>query len=226
VLGTGTGLLIDRHRLFPEITADLRTGIGERRRFTLPDGSSIILNACSAVDVNFSDTHRTVRLRSGELIAVVAPNPSRPFTVRTDHGEVRALGTRFLVHQEADRSLAVVLEHAVTVDTAGGRQMPLHEGEGAWFDQERIGPVRTGLVNKAAWLNGMLSVRDESLGEVIAAVRPYRAGFIRLAPAAAQLRVLGAFSLDDTDRLLESLAQTLPIRITTYSRWLVVIDRA
>lgn len=225
-VGVGTGLLIEGHGGLPGVAADLRTGTGERRGFTLPDGSRLVLNARSAADVEYTEARRMVRVRAGELIATVAPDSTRPFAVRTDHGEVRALGTRFLVRQDEGRSLAVVLEHSVTVTTAGGAEATLHEGEGAWFDREQPGLARSDLGGKAAWLNGMLSARDEPLGEVVAALRPYRAGYIRVTPEAARLRVLGAFPLADTDKVLESLAQTLPVRISFYGPWLVIIERS
>ncbi|MNT77877.1 fec operon regulator FecR [compost metagenome] len=70
----------------------------------------------------------------------------------------------------------------------------------------------------------MLVVHDEPLGAVVDALRPYRRGFIRITPAAARLRVLGAFPLDDTDRTLESLRQTLPIEVSAPGGWMVNID--
>lgn len=225
-VGVGTGLLIEGQRWLPGFTADLRTGTGERRTFTLPDGSSIVLNARSAADVEYTDVSRIIRLRTGELIASAAPDSTRPFTVQTVHGEVRALGTRFLVRQDEARSLAIVLEHSVAIRTAGGYGMTLQEGEGTWFDRVKADSARTDLAGKASWVNGMLSARDESLGEVIAALRAYRTGVIRVSPEAARLRVLGGFPLDDTDKVLESLAQTLPIRISFYGPWLVLIEKS
>ena len=60
---------------------------------------------------------------------------------------------------------------------------------------------------------------------VVAALRAYRRGMLRVSPAAAQLRVLGTFPLDDTDLALKALADTLPITVDRYrSGWMVVID--
>jgi transmembrane sensor len=59
---------------------------------------------------------------------------------------------------------------------------------------------------------------------VVDALRPYRRGIIRITPAAARLRVLGAFPLDDTSRALESLRQTLPIDVSSLGGWFVSID--
>lgn len=220
------GLLATRQGEMRALVADLRTGTGERQTFSLPDGSIVTLNACSSADVQFDGMVRVIRLRKGELVASVTPDATRPFEVRTDFGTVRALGTRFLVRQQDERSFALVLEHTVKVDTDSGMSRVLGEGESVWFDRAAIDQVQVGLTGKAAWLQGMLTVDDEPLDAVIDAIRPYRHGFIRISPEAARLRVLGAFPLDDTDRLLESLVQTLPIRIDFYSRWLVVIDVA
>ena len=208
------------------LVADLRTGTGERRTFDLPDGSTVMLNACSSADVNFDGTSRVIRLHKGELIVTVKPDTDRPFVVQTDCGTVRALGTRFLVRQEDDRSFALVFEHTVEVATRNSHSdsRVLHEGDAVWFDRDDIGVVQAGLEGKAAWVGGMLSANDEALGDVIAALRPYRNGFVQVSAAAAQLRVLGAFPLDDTNRVLESLVQTLPIRLVKYSDWLVLID--
>lgn len=210
------------------LVADLRTGTGERKTFDLPDGSTLVLNACSAADLEFDGTSRVVRLRKGELIATVKTDTNRPFVVHTDCGTVRALGTRFLLRQDEERSFALVLEHTVEVVAGSSHNSSrvLREGDAVWFDRNEIGSVQAGMEGKAAWVGGMLSANDEPLGDVIAALRPYRNGFVRVSPAAAQLRVLGAFPLDDTNRLLESLVQTLPIRITRYSDWLVLIDTA
>jgi transmembrane sensor len=66
----------------------------------------------------------------------------------------------------------------------------------------------------------------QPLSEVVQALRPYRHGFIRISPAAARLQVLGAFPLDDSDRVLDALEQTLPIRVTRHGGWLVSIEAA
>ncbi|WP_083664351.1 FecR domain-containing protein [Herminiimonas arsenitoxidans] len=226
---SAVGVVAVKNGSVSTLVADLRTGTGERKTFNLPDGSTVMLNACSAADVDFDGVARVVRLRKGELVASVKTD-ARPFIVQTDCGMVRALGTRFLVRQEADRSFALVLEHTVGIttrnDTGNGNSHVLREGEAVWFDRDGIGAVQAGLEGKAAWMDGMLSVNDESLEDVIAALRPYRTGFVRVSPAAAQLRVLGAFPLDNTNQVLESLVQTLPIRITRYSDLFVLIDVA
>jgi transmembrane sensor len=47
-----------------------------------------------------------------------------------------------------------------------------------------------------------------------------------MSPQAARLRVTGLFPLDDGDRALEALGNTLPIRLQRLGRWYVMIDLA
>ncbi|OZI30940.1 hypothetical protein CAL29_23565 [Bordetella genomosp. 10] len=222
-LAAGTGWLLQRQGALPAMMADLRTGTGERRSFTLEDGSQVVLNACSAVDIDFSSQQRLLRLRAGALIATVMPDPARPFVVASAEGAVRALGTRFLVSQETGRTQVAVLEHSVRLSTRAGAEETLREGEEAWFDATAISPPTQARRDAAAWEHGMLVARDEPLDGVIDALRPYYRGFIRVAPDAARLRVLGAFPLDRPERAIESLAQTLPIHVARYGDWLVWI---
>jgi len=223
-IASGSALIADRITPLGQLTADLHTGTGERRRVALRDGSDVLLNARSAVDVAFDDSTRVLRLRAGALIATVAPDVRRPFLVQTMHGEARALGTRFLTTLRDDHTQVVVLEHRVEIATRSGQRTTLQAGEGASFTTERIsamgGPVR----QAAVWSDGMLAVEDSPLSEVVEDLRPYHRGFIRLSAAAARLRVFGVFPLSDTEQIWQALAHTLPVRVQRYGGWMITID--
>ncbi|ENO90663.1 FecR family protein [Thauera linaloolentis] len=229
-IGAGTALLAQRHTPLTSLTADLRTATAERRRHTLEDGSVLTLNARSAADIDYRADARHIHLRQGALIADVAGGPpqaaARPFIVHTRNGSVRALGTRFLVHQQDGRSFVSVLRHHVELRTPRGSPATLAQGQAAWIDAAGIiTPAAAPALSASAWERGLLEVHDAPLVEVIEQLRPYRHGFIRLAPGAAHLRVFGTYSLDDTDQALASLAQTLPITIATHGGgWLVRIE--
>lgn len=219
----GVAALVDRQVPLRTLTADLRTSTSERRAYTLSDGSELTLNARSAVDVDFSEGERRIRLRAGAVYARVAPDAARPFIVSTAEGEVQALGTVFSVTRGDEACTASVIEHSVQV-RAGGQRRVVQAGEGVRFDAHGLGQPDAALADAAAWHGGMLVVHDEPLGSVIDALRAYRRGVIRISPSAARLRVLGAFPLDDTHRTLESLRQTLPIDIHALGGWFVSID--
>lgn len=227
-VAVGTGWLADRHQPITQWSADLHTGTGERRDFTLPDGSRITLDARSAVDLDFGPGRRSVRLRQGALLAEAAAQTHQgpAFAVYTPHGQVRALGTRFTVRVQDSASLVGMLEHSVEITTTGGQQRQLHEGHSARFstteiaDADSLSPDTT-----AAWQHGMLQAHDLPLADVVQALRAYRTGVLRISPRAAALRVYGNYALDDSDRALTALAETLPIRVhRALSGWLVVIE--
>lgn len=231
-VSVGAALLADRHAPVGQWRADLRTGTGERRDVTLPDGSRLKLDARSAADLDFADGRRQVTLRQGALVANAAPAArahgrpdAAPFIVRTPHGQVRALGTRFVVRLEPEHTLVGMLEHAVEITTQDGQRQTLHEGRSARFGSAGIEAATESPATASAWQRGMLEAHDQSLGDVVQALRTYRTGFIRVAPRAAALRVYGTYALDDTDRALAALAETLPVTVRIYQRgWLVVIE--
>ncbi|WP_095195207.1 FecR domain-containing protein [Pseudomonas sp. Irchel 3A7] len=220
----GGGLWLGaRSPLGDSLFADLHTGRGQRKEFNLADGSRLSLNADSAVDLQFDDQQRLIILRHGELVIQVAADPQRPLRVRTAQGEVRALGTRFLVAQEQDASRVVVLEHSVQASLFDGTRRNVREGESALLYARRIEPVAGDQRYRADWLSGRLNVLDEPLEKVVNALRPYSRGFVRVSPEIRDLRVQGVFPLNEPDRAFNALAETLPIRVDHYSPWLTLI---
>lgn len=229
----GAGYLAHRSQPLGELLADLHTGTAETRHTLLPDGSGLNLNARSAADLRFDHGQRLVMLRAGELLVQVARDavadrssglPARPFVVQTRHGTAQAMGTRYLVRQEADRSLVVVLEHSVALQTGDGVQRVLREGQAAWMDGQRIEMAQQRMAHHASWTEGVLDVRDEPLGDVVAALGAWRKGLVRVSPAAARLRVFGVFRLNDTGQALQALVDTQPITVTHYGPMLTLID--
>lgn len=204
--------------------ADLRTRTGERRTLALADGSRVVLNADSAADFDMSAGQRLLRLYRGSLVVQVAPDAARPFIVRSAQGDARALGTRFLVEQLSDSTRVVVLEHAVRVSLPAGPSLDLAQGQAALLHAQRIEPLAAGQSYRADWVEGRLSVLDEPLWALIDALRPYKTGFIRVSPQVRDLRVQGVFPLDDSERTLAALAETLPVRIQRYGPWLTLIE--
>lgn len=227
-LGVGTAWLARQIGALPDMVADLHTGTAERRQWTLPDGSALLLDARSSADLDFAAGRRRVRLREGQLIADARPAGAEPFVAQSRHGWAQAPDTRLLLRQDADRTLVVALRHAVRVAAAGGaRQAVLQQGEGAWLSPAGVAPADAVEAALAAdWQGGMLSVRNTPLAELVHALQAYRRGLIRISPQAGAIRVSGRYALDDTDATLRVWAETLPVSVHTYpGGWLVTIDR-
>ncbi|MDH1658308.1 FecR domain-containing protein [Pseudomonas mosselii] len=203
--------------------ADLHTASGERRSFTLVDGSRLSLNSASAVDLRFDASQRLVLLRHGELVIQVAADAARPLRVRTAQGQVQALGTRFLIRQEDTATRVVVLEHSVRLSLPDGRWQDLQQGQAALLRSNGIERLGSEQQQRAAWVEGRLEVLDEPLHVVVDALRPYQRGYMRLAPAVRDLRVQGVFPLDQPQQALSALAETLPVSIEHFGPWLTLI---
>ena len=65
---------------------------------------------------------------------------------------------------------------------------------------------------------------DGTLGDIVDALRPYRAGLIHVSSRASRLPASGAFPLDDTERTLAAIVQALPVTVQRYTDRLIVID--
>lgn len=213
--------------------ADYSAAIGQYRELTLADGTRVVLNTDSAIDVLFDASQRLIRLRRGEILVRTAPDnrvPSRPLRVTTGEGQMQALGTRFTVREHAERTYLAVLEGAVKVEpTHAGAIEPLivQAGEKADFDTRafsRTSPVDNSV---AAWAQGMLLADKMRLDDFVAELARYRRGFVRCDPAIANLRISGAFPISDTERSLNMLLLTYPVALTNHMNgyWILLSAR-
>lgn len=213
------------------LLADHRTGPGQRLALVLDDGSRLLLNTRSAVDVRFDAGQRLLRLHAGEILlesaAMHGHRDPRPLIVATEHGTVQALGTRFTLRLLEERTAVNVLEHAVRLQPArSGETMVLQAGEQAMLSAGAVERSAAPNPDASAWLDGHLVVDDAPLGEVVAELARYRPGRLACDPAVARLRVSGAFPLDDTDRALAALSRSLPVRVRFATRWWVTVTPA
>ena len=159
------------------LRADARTGAGELRMVTLPDGSRAHLCAGSALALHYGGDRRRVALLAGEALFEVEPDPSRPFVVEAAGGEILARGTAFDVATSDARTEVTVTEHAVDV-TGAGASVRVEAGS-----QTAYGPGLPALESYpvdpekvTAWRRGRLYFNDKPLGEVIAALARYHRG--------------------------------------------------
>lgn len=211
-------------------TADVATATGERKAIDLPDGSRLVLNSASVVDIAFTAAERRIRLVAGEILVTTHTDPRpapRPFLVDTPHGSVQALGTRFSVrHLEAQGiSRVAVFESAVEIRPLAGPARTLRAGEQADFGPDGVLGQPAPVDGSAAlWEQGMLLAQDMRLGDVITELARHRVGVLRCAPEVAELRLSGAISLADTDAGLAMLEKTLPVRLQYRTRYWVVVQ--
>lgn len=230
VMGAGVWLILQ--------PTEYRTGIGERRLVTLADGSTLSLDAGSAVDVLYSRGQRELTVEQGRAKFVVAKDPLRPFTVRAGSKLVVATGTAFSVERLRDSVHVVLYEgHVALLDATTPRYRPI--GLRGAADKGPVGrllapdqqvtlpagdapadatdvavvtpadPVRS-----LAWESGQLIFNDEPLPRVVERINRYADRPLRLGDDSARaLRVSGVFRAGDTGALVQGLQAAFHVRV-------------
>ncbi|WP_245304243.1 FecR family protein [Hoeflea olei] len=204
------------------LAADYRTGPGERRNISLPDGSTMELSSASAATLHFSASERRVELLQGAAYFTAAPlgtGETRPFVVAGADGTATALGTQFLVDRSSDAVVVTVAEHEVRVALAGtdndARSVVLSPGQSVRYTSGAgLDAVREADVEQAsAWRRGRIVFDQVPLSDVVAELNRYRRGRIVITDAAlADRKVSGVFETADLDRALETIARELHAR--------------
>ncbi len=209
------------------LTASHRTGTGERRAVTLADGGLLQMNTATALDIRYDANRRTIRLYEGEILVATAPDAqARPFIVQTRHGSIRALGTRFLVRDDADSSRVQVLEHAVEIQPGNGTALRLDAGQQTRFTALGTQTIEPLEPHADAWNSGLLMVDNWPLARMAQELARYHKGHLGCDPAVADLTLSGIFHLDDIPGVLDNLSAILPIRIQYRTRYWIRIVAA
>ncbi len=226
----GAGLMGMQTRGWQTWTADYRTGTGAQDTIMLADGSRLVLNSGTAVNVRFDASRRVLQLVAGEIMVTTghALHENRPFLVETAEGSVQALGTRFSVRQKDDRTQVAVLESAVDIspfDVPSASRV-LQAGQQVLFSRTRVEEPSAAGEESVAWTRGLLVVDNQRLDVFLAELERYHSGVLRCDPAVAGLRFSGVFPLAEPDRALAMLPSSLPVRVNYRTRyWVTVTPR-
>lgn len=152
------------------VLTQVQTSFGEKKELTLPDGSQIVLNACSQLQypTQFIGKQRQVQL-TGEAYFKITANPEKPFRIQTPEFQVEVLGTEFNVKSYAnDRIQSVEVENGkVQVDLPEDRirlkkqeQIYLNRQSGEYSKKKRQEK------EVAVWRKGALQFHQTPLHDV------------------------------------------------------------
>ena len=200
------------------------TAVGGNRRITLADGSTVILNTNSKLDIDFSGNRRDVHLVRGEAFFEVVHDKARPFTVYANNYVVRDIGTAFDVHLSMTGIVEVgVTKGSVEVSPAdtrgtGSAKSPsvLVAGQNVILDQ-KVEPAKVvssdDMSRKLAWRQGQLIYAGQPLKEVLADISRYSDIKIELAdPELENLPVGGAFQTDQIGAIFAALEHNFGVQ--------------
>ena len=164
------------------------TTTAEHRTVDLPDGSHVELGAASALDEQFSESGRLVKLRSGEAFFNVKPGDTRPFTVKAGGVSVVVTGKAFNVRLAEEAVTVAVEQGSVEVrmppaETAQGKMEPVVRqlGAGEQLVARADGTIEQGPVSPGevgAWRRHRLHADGATVGDAISQLRRYHGGWI------------------------------------------------
>jgi transmembrane sensor len=207
---------------------------GEVRRVALSDGSTVILDSDSIVQVKFSAGERTVYLRKGEASFQVAHNIERPFIVHADDVAVRAVGTNFAVKLQSDKVSVTVAEGTVLVKRpiGGGRQERHFVSRNGALTAQGVQPMKTAVLSsedvarQLAWSDGQLDFNGETILQAAAQVNRYAGEPVVVDdPRVGQKTFVGVFRMGDSKAFADSVATAYDDRVVEQEDGLHIVSR-
>lgn len=166
------------------------TGPSETGTVTLSDGTVVRMAPKSKLRVLDAPQRRDVFL-TGKAYFSVARMEEHPFRVRTEGGDVVALGTRFEVKAEED--LRVVVAEGRVAFRSGARGVELDAGEMSMLLENGPSvPVKVDVAPILEWVGNFLAFQSTPLRDVAAELeREYDARVIVTDSALAGLTITG-----------------------------------
>lgn len=209
------------------------TDVGEQRIVTLEDGTRIYLNTSTAIVQSYDSRARRIYLKRGEAYFDVAKDSARrPFVVQAGPQQVRALGTAFVIRQDA-RALAVTLvdgkisvsdksegtldsreEHALILSP--GQRITFYNRQASALAEAGAGSESTidtpSLDKVTAWRRGQVVLENTPLVDAIAEMNRYSTTRIRCEGGGKSgkdcpdLAINGLFQAGDSDKFANVLS--------------------
>jgi transmembrane sensor len=198
------------------------TGVGQRQVRVLRDGTRVVLNTDTRIEVNYDEHVRRVRLIRGEAWFDVSKRPTWPFLVSVGDQEIRALGTSFIVRHDNDQDLSVTLvEGRISVAPVAGSgeappQVPqvLVPGQRLVISRHRAPAVDRPELNRVtAWERGRVEFDDTPLEEATKEMNRYTTTRVIVPDTeVAQLRIGGVFRAGDSDEFVKIVTAAFALR--------------
>lgn len=220
ILGAGSAATwgMREHNPLPSLLADYRSPIGQRRKVALGAGNQLQLNTASAADVRVDQG--LIRLLEGEILLTA----SQAFEVSTAQGLLKTQGARLNVRQFADRTQVALFAGRVELSMAGRAPMLLPVARQLSFSATSVSAASPLDANSGAWTDGMLVAAHMRLGDFLDELGRYRRGQLKCDSKVADLLISGTYPLDDSERILDLLEISLPVKVKRLTRYWVTVE--
>ena len=219
ILGAGSAVTwgMREHNPLPSLLADYRSPIGQRRKISLGAGGQLQLNTASAADVRGNGL---IRLLEGEMLLTA----TQSFEVQTAQGVLKTQGARINVRQFDDRTQVALFEGRVELNAQGRAPMLLPVARQLSFRTTGVSEAKPLDANSGAWADGMLVAAHMRLGDFLDELSRYRRGQLNCDAKVADLLISGTYPLDDSERILDLLEISLPVKVKRFTRYWVTVE--
>ncbi|WP_313156243.1 FecR family protein [Sphingobacterium multivorum] len=154
------------------------TGVAQRKKVQLADGSTVILNARSKLKldtVSFGRKDRVVELLVGEAFFDVRKDSTKAFIVKARQIQTTVLGTSFTVknYVELDDISVSVFTGKVQVVGSGSRLGILERGDQVRYfkNSNKSRQENFDLLTRNSWIEGQVYLKQSSFAELAVAVK-------------------------------------------------------
>ncbi|WP_215223937.1 FecR family protein [Echinicola shivajiensis] len=194
---------------------EYKTENGERKSVSLNDGSKVLLDGQTILQVveNFEE-HRNVKL-IGRAFFEVKRNESSPFTIKTENLTTTVLGTSFVIDAMSGQQEAVgVKSGLVKVLHEQDEEMFLKQGEQAILAANILSHSEIENVSEHfGWVDNKLVFYNDDIGEVAQKIESWYGVKIQLEGSPDNVCLLtGTYSDLKINELLEIISFSIPIK--------------
>lgn len=213
--------------LLQNLQSDYYTATGEQREIVLVDGSHVLLNTNTAIQIDLGFKQRRIKLLRGEAFFDVVHDPKHPFQVNADNVNAKDIGTAFSVsrfnhHVEISVSEGVVEAMA---ESAHDQAATLSRGESAHYESNKL--ISRQNINdeqKLAWRDGRIVFVQATLDEIVRQINRYRPGKLLITDPKLKLRRLTAvFYLNRLDDAIYTLQNSFGISVLRLTNYLILL---
>jgi len=193
---------------------------GERAQILLADGSTVWLNADSKLSYpdKFSETRREVYLE-GEAFFDVTKNPSAPFIIHLEDGDVKVVGTSFNVkafkHENRIETsvmtgkVAFVAKQKNVDDSRDSVLLTPNEKAVYYKESQKLVQLTTDSNEDKAWIDGTMIFRSTSFLEISQVLeRQFGKKIVFDNDGLKACMLTGMFANNTLDEVLELLSKT------------------
>lgn len=199
---------------------------GKRSKIILPDGSSLWINAGSCISYH-SDFAKNRKLNvQGEVFLDVKRDETHPFVVKTNHLEVRVLGTAFNVtdYSKDSQPAVVLVRGSVDVKVDNKENKRLSPNQRLAVENGTVEVCAVDVYNYICWKDDVLNFDGKPLTYILKSLSRYYNIKIEVTSEIEDEICYGSLDLNcSIDEVLESISLTTPLKIERKGEILYII---